>query len=323
MSSRATSPVGAQRPFIMRKGISQIEDLADGHVAMNAAMAGAKTVYYCDGNAGNDNNSGTGGWETSFKTLTVALAASQADIALNKYGWAARNVILCRADAFTEDLVLLAQKTDVIGLGSYNANARCALVGNHVPTATANAGYGTRFFNFHFIGADTAPNDLWTLDNTVSNLGFFGCRFSANESTTAATGAIVNTASPFMKLYNNEFVGKYTDAVIDFAAGDGFRGCRIVGNFIEGDENGIQLNSSTTSSTGATEEYGLIKDNTICTKTITIDENANIAFVVGNHLISEATTTAGAVDINLPTASGNYLAFATVNSVYPYVDSSS
>ena len=133
----------------MRKGIASVYDLVDGQALANVALAGAKTVYYCDGNYGSDSQGGTGGWDNAKQTLAAALLASHNDIASGAEGWAARNVILCKADAFVENLVLLAQKTDVIGVGSYNANAKCALVGNHVPTT--RQAYGTRFFNFWYI----------------------------------------------------------------------------------------------------------------------------------------------------------------------------
>lgn len=321
--AKAASPA-YKRPYRMVVGRNTLDDLIDGHAAMNVALQGAKTVYYCEGNAGLDTNTGVGGWENAFKTLTVALAASHADIATNKYGWAARNVILCRGDAFDEDLVLLAQKTDVIGLGSYNANDQCGLIGNHVPTGTT-ASYGTRFFNFYFTG-NAAGGDIWTFDITMNSFEFHGCSFSA-DTTTACTGAIINAGGDFLGVYNCEFVGKFTDAVIEFGTGDGARGLRIVGNFIEGDNVGIELASATTISTGATEKYALIKDNVICVAGLTIDDNSGggggVTHVIGNHLISEATTTATAVDINLPTAAANYLSFATVNSIYPYDDASS
>ena len=148
MSKVAIAPVNEKRPYMMRKGESRLNDLIDGMAMANVALAGAKTIYYVDGNFGSDNQGGTGGWYNAKQTLSAALAASHADIASGAEGWAARNVILCKGDALDEDLVLLAQKTDVIGLGSYNANQKCGLIGNHVPTT--NDAYGTRFYNFWF-----------------------------------------------------------------------------------------------------------------------------------------------------------------------------
>jgi hypothetical protein len=318
----AKAPLNSARPFRMVAGLSRVEDLANGAQALGLGV-GARTVFYCDGNAGNDGNSGQGGWENSFKTLTVALAASNADIAKDAYGWAARNVIYCRGDAFDEDLVLLAQKTDVVGVGSYNAKAKCALIGNHVPTGTT-CSYGTRFFNFHFI-ANAAGGDIWTLDSTVSDLEFHNCTFYAG-STTAATAAIVDTAAPFLGLYNNEFIGRFSDATIEFGTGDGFRGTRIVGNYIEGANNGIELASGTTASSGASLLDGYIDKNIIHVAALTIDDNADIAFCTNNMLFSDATggtALAVAIDVNVARCANNYLVTSVLNQLYPPNDVSS
>ena len=317
MSKVAKAPVNSKRPYMMRKGIASVYDLIDGQALANVALAGAKTVYYCDGNYGSDSQGGTGSWDNAFKTLTVALAASHADIASGAEGWAARNVILCKGDALDEDLVLFAQKTDVIGVGSYNADAQCGLIGNHVPASRGNL--GTRFFNFRFM-ANASGGDMFTLDNSNANVEFHGCTFYAG-STTAATAAIVNTASPFMGLFGNSFEGLFSDATIEFGVGDGFRGTKIIGNYIEGANNGIELNASTTPSAGVSLLDGVIQDNVINVAAITIDDNADIAYVIGNHLFSAAGSEASSVDINVQRAIGNYLATSAINILYPAEDS--
>ena len=284
-------------------------------------VIGAKTVYFVDGNYGSDSNSGKNGWADAFKTLTVALAASHADTASGAEGWAARNVIFCKGDTFTEDLVLLAQKTDVVGVGSYNANHKPGLVGNHVPTG-ATASYGTRFFNMYF-QAPAAGGDIWTLDSLVSNIEFHGCTFNA-ASTTAATAAIINTASPFMGLFGNRFLGPFSDAVIEFGAGAGFRGCQIVGNYIEGGEDGIELASGTTATVagaGASLVEGIIKDNVIVTVGLCIDDDADIAYIIGNRCYSDAakgTTGFGIIDGLLAKGQDNRITGSDVNNaVWP------
>ena len=209
--SRAIAAQGVKRPFIMRKGISVLADLADGQQNASLALAGAKTVYHVEGNSGSDTSEGKS-WDTAFKTLAVGLAASHADISSNSQGWAARNVILCKGDALDEDLVLLAQKTDVIGVGHWNRFPMCGLIGNHVPASAS--GQGTRFFNFYF-QANAAGGDIWTLDSTVAGLEFHGCIFHAG-STTAATAAIVNTASPFIGVFGCSCEGLFSDATIEF-----------------------------------------------------------------------------------------------------------
>ncbi len=43
-------------------------------------------VYYVEGNAGDDDNDGLT-WNTAYKTLAVAMAASHANIAASSSGW--------------------------------------------------------------------------------------------------------------------------------------------------------------------------------------------------------------------------------------------
>lgn len=287
--AKAASPA-YKRPYRMVVGRNRLDDLIDGHAAMNVALQGAKTIYYCEGNAGLDTNTGVGGWENAFKTLAVAAAASHADIAADKYGWAARNVILCRGDSFDEDLVLLPQKTDFIGLGSYNHNQRPGLIGNHVPITNSN--FGCRFYNFFFI-ANAAGGDIWTLNATAHGMGFYGCHFSA-YSTTAATAAIVSTAAAFIEIDNCKFTGRFSDAVVEFGNGD-TRGLRFTNNWVEGANVGIHLNSSVEDGVGGEKAHILIADNKMHCATYCIHDEASVARIIGNRCLSDADTgTSGA-----------------------------
>jgi len=315
MPSQAFAPKNNKRPFVMRKGISVLGDLADGNAA-NLALAGAKTIYYCDGNYGSDGNSGVGGWDNAVQTLAAAMALSQADISSGAEGWAARNVILCKGDAFTEDLVLLAQKTYVIGVGSYNAKAQACLVGNHVPTGTTTTAYGTRFFNFRFMGDATTGGDIWTLDSTVSDLEFHNCIFHA-AAATVCTAAIIDTASPFLGIYGCEFRGLWSDACIEFGAGAGLRGTRIIGNYIEGADVGIEIASGATVSTGASLLDCIIKDNVINTAGLCIDDNADLAFIIGNYCFTDGDTGsagAGVIDGNTDISMANRISGSDIDN---------
>lgn len=307
------STLGAQRPFRMVAGQASLSDLYDGNLAMGLA-AGAKTVYYADTNVGNDENSGINGWEDSFATLAVALAASAADIAADSYGTAARNVILARGN-FDEDLVLLAANTDVIGVGSYGNAAKTGLLGNHVPIGAAST-FGTRFFNFEFLGDATTGGVLWTLAATTSGMEFHGCTFDSTSSTEATTG-ILATASPNLGVFDCNFYNAFSTACISIAAGDA-SGLRVSGSKLESAAVGILVNSSAT----CANETGVIDNNTIYATTLVIDENANKFIVEKNKLYSAAVTIAAAIDINLPTALANYLANPTVNMIYPTEDAS-
>lgn len=269
------------RSYILRKGYSTLSDLADGNLAGTVANQGAKTIFYVEGNSGNDSEDGLS-WATAFKTLTVGLAASHADIGSNNRGWASRNVIYVKGDALDEDLVLLAQKTDVVGVGHWDQFPYTGLIGNHIPVGTTTTAYGTRFFNFMF-RANSAGGDIWTLNSTVSGLHFYNCYFDAN-STTAATGAIVATASPFLGVYDCKFTGKYSDAVIEFGAGDA-RGAEVIGNRIEGVDEGIGISASTTNTDGGAEKL-IIKDNMINTTAICINDGADVFYITDNRCVT-------------------------------------
>ena len=138
-------------------------------------------IYFVEGNAGNNVNDGSD-WEHAFKTLAYALAISHASI--NKTaGWAARNTIFCKGDYLDEDLTKLAQKTDIIGVGSCDDQPRCRLVGTHViPDATGGIDYmGCRFFNMDF--RDDGASSNWTITNQ-SGIEFHNCRFERQSDGT-------------------------------------------------------------------------------------------------------------------------------------------
>ncbi|MBU2099594.1 MAG: hypothetical protein KKD00_12585 [Gammaproteobacteria bacterium] len=308
--------------YILRKGVAGLRDLYDGNIAYAASLAaGAKTVFYCDGNFGSDSNDGKGGWDNAFKTLTVALAASHADISSGAEGWAARNVIFCKGDAFDEDLVLFAQKTDVVGVGSYDAFPYCGLIGNHIPTGTT-ASFGSRFFNFRF-KANAAGGDIFTLDSYNAFTSFHHCMFDST-STTAATAGIVATAATKLHVEDCWFVGAFSDAVIEFGAGDA-RGARILRNFIEGANQGIDINASTTDSAGATQSSILIADNVIRTATECINDGADIAMIINNNCVTAAakgTGGAGAIVGNELLSSGNKISASNLaNADWPALGS--
>lgn len=272
------------------------------------------STYFVDNNSGNDTNKG-GSWEDAFKTLAKAVTVSNANIASGADRWARRNTIYYCADTETADLVAFPNKCDVIGCGSYDANSKPGITGNHVPVNTGN--YGTRFINIWFKApADAAP--IVTLASTSSGIQFIECTFSATATTTIGVQA---TASPFLKIKGCRFEGAVTTAQISIAAGEA-GGTEIVDNDILGSAAvGILVNASTT-----TSWQSVIKNNLIQAATLTIDENADLFYIVNNRLISAAAATtvgtcAEAIDINVFRAQGNYLSASNVtNILWPTVD---
>lgn len=304
MTAKATDRQ-SKRPFRMVAGISVLDDLADGQLALGSYAAGAKTVYYVDGNCGNDGNTGTGGWDNAYKTLAVALAASHADIASGAFGWAARNVIFARGDTFTEDLVLLADKTDVIGVGSYDARPGPGLVGNHVPVG---AFIGCRFINW-FFRSPAAGGDIWTIPTTCGGLAFLGCDFDG-ASTTKATGAIITTSLERFTVKDCTFVGAFSDAVIELG-GTEHNSLMICDNVIQGANVGIEAKSTVTT----TIRDGFILRNTISTTLEGILESSSKLYVHDNRVVTLAakgTAGAGAIVAGAKMMLGNKVSCSDV-----------
>lgn len=286
--------------YILRKGHSQLSDLKDGGAALGTG-AGAKTIYYCDNNCGNDSNDGLS-WASPFKTLAHALEVSHADIASGMFGWAARNVIYYRADAETADLTKLAQKTDIVGVGSYDHRPRPGIIGNHV---IGTASYmGCRFFNVHF-KTPAAGGDIFTIPTEQSGIEFHGCLFDGN-STTKATGAIVATSVESLVIQDCVTQGAFSDAVFEIAGVEN-NGLLIQGNMIQGGQQGIDVKATVTTSIRS----GRIMENTINCVTEGINEASGKIYVHRNYVVTAAnkgTAGAGAIVAGAKMMLQNYAA---------------
>jgi hypothetical protein len=290
--------------------VNYIDNLGMG-VEARGAIGG--TVYYVEGNSGKDAYDGLS-IDYAFKTLAKAIAVSNIDIN-RRARWARRNTIYLAADTTTEDLVAFPNKCDIVGIGSYDANTKPGIIGNHVPVNAGN--YGTRFINVWFKGPASA-HELVTLASTSSGIQFVNCTFSAHSSTTIG---ILATASPFLKVIGCRFEGAFATSYMTFGTGEA-GGTEIKDSvMMDSAAAGIVVGSGMTSSWGS-----LIKDNTLYAATITINDDADLFFVTDNVLISAlaATTTTGwgsIIDINVLRAARNHLVGSDVNTVYPIVDS--
>ena len=286
-----------------------------GGVSLYGQVAGPGTsgsTYFVDGNSGHDGHNGTS-WEDAFKTLAVAFAASHANIASGSNRWARRNTIYIAGDSFEETLVIFPQKTDVIGVGSYNGHAMPNILGNHAPV---NAGFGCRFFNVNFEPVTAA--DIITLTGACWGAEFHGCDFRAS-GTLVAVSAIDMTACPHVQIIGNRFIGAFTGDVIDIGAG-AIDDLRIQGNTIIGGANdGIVETGTATISAG---RRGLIADNYISVAARPLVTNATSVYdVINNRLISAValTTTADVYIIDLTYASGNLVTGADTQVRVPAI----
>jgi hypothetical protein len=292
--------------------VNYIDNLGMG-VEARGALGG--TVYYVEGNAGNDAWDGLS-IDKPFKTLAKAIAVSNIDIN-RRARWAKRNTIYVFADTLTENLVAFPNKCDIVGCGSYDANTQAGLVGNHVPVNSGN--YGTRFLNMWLKGA-AAAGPLFTLANTTSGLQLLGNTLSAPVSGTTNTIGVKATASPFLKIIGNRFEGPFSTSYITFGAGEA-GGTEILRNrMTDGAASGIVVNASTKTAWGS-----FIAGNMIKAAGVTINDPSNLFHVIDNDLISLATVTgyetpAEALVCNAALASRNYLTAANVNFAYPIAD---
>jgi hypothetical protein len=300
----ALAPVGGLRPHRLLAGISRLEDLANGYLGLGSYAVGAKSVYFVDGNAGSNTNDGQT-WKTAFATLTYALATSHADIASGSLGWAARNVIFVRGDTLTEDLTKLADKTDVIGVGSYDARPGPGLVGNH---AIVGAYIGCRFINM-FFRSPAGGGDIFTIPTDCGGLAFLGCDFDG-ASSTKATGAIITTTLERLTVKGCTFVGAFSDAVIELG-GTEHNSLMISDNVIQGANVGIDVKSTVTTSIRS----GFILRNVISSTLEGILDSSSKIYVHNNSVVTlgaKGSAGAGAIVAGAKMMLGNKVSCSDV-----------
>lgn len=281
--------------------VNYIDNLGMG-VEARGALGG--TVYYVDNNAGNDAWDGLS-IDYPFKTLAKAITVSNLDMD-RRDRWARRNTIYYYADTETADLVAFPNKCDVVGLGSYDANTKPGITGNHVPVNAGN--YGTRFINVWFKApADASP--IVTLASTTSGCQFIGCTFSATATTTIGIQA---TASPFLKVKGCRFEGAFVTSFITFGAGES-GGTEIIGNtMVDGADNGIVAPNTVTASWG-----NIISDNLIQCADLTIDDDGDLFYVYRNILVSGENVGSASYDFGAAKSAENYVTGADKTSIIP------
>ncbi|KKL21180.1 hypothetical protein LCGC14_2448060, partial [marine sediment metagenome] len=257
--------------------------LPDGRIRGNAGiepfsagtLGGAPSIFYVDGNVV---SSGNGlGWLSAFKTLAEGLVAAHAYMSTSgNRAWAQRATVYCCGDNLDEDLVLGAEKSDVIGVGTSTSFDRCILIGNHAPRTTTTQ--GMRWYNMHF-DSDTA-GILWSLTAISSGIKYLGCTFGGRDA--AQTSAILGTACTWIEVADCKFetnTANFTTACFSIAAGAAV-GLNIHNNFIKG-SIGILINGSATAVGGSL----LIDRNVIHTANETITDSSSLAVVTNNQLI--------------------------------------
>lgn len=308
--------------YVTNLHADKIYDLSGADITPGINPSGGMD-YFVDNNYGSDGNTGLS-WETPYKTLAKAVTISNANIAADaryyRRGFASRNRIYYRADTETATLVAFPNKCDVIGVGSYDANSKPGISGNHAPVNTGN--YGTRFINIWFKGV-AAATPIVDLVSSSSGIQFIGCTFDGAAGT--VTYAIRATASPFLKVIGCDIFGPFATGYIAFGTGD-TAGTVIEGNWMHGSAGlGIATVTGTTSS-----YQTLVKDNVISTTStgLCVDDEANgsagILYLVGNRFMNGATLTnyagyTGIIDPNIARCVDNICMGADVSMRVPAI----
>ncbi len=245
-------------------------------------LGGAPSVFYVDGNVVSSGNGLS--WLSAVKTLTEGLALAHAYMSTSgNRAWAQRATVYCCGDNLDEDLILGAEKSDVIGVGTSNAFSHAVLVGNHAPVTT-NV-WGMRWYNMHF-ASDTAGL-LWDLTGVSAGQKFYNCEFSG-RSAAQQTHAVRITACTFVEVVGCKCLsstGGFSTAAIAVGAGNSV-GFDVRDSFITG-VVGILIDGSATAVGG----HLLINNNVISTSAETITDNSSLAIVTNNRLVTTASTT--------------------------------
>lgn len=249
----------------------------------NGVLSGG-TVYYVDGNKSTAGNGLS--WSGAFNTLSAALAASHANIAVSsRRAWATRNTIFVIGDFITEDLTKLAQKTDIIGLGSTNQYKKAGILGDHVIEAASTAHYmGCRIINMHFRG--DGGGILFDIPINQNGIEFIGCEFQQNGGETIALrlGGNHDTKITNCVFRPNTSGVAFSTAAIQLLNGAGaLTNVNIDGNQIFSGSIGIDWDETNSINCWVTDNY-------MWTTGIGIDDESDDIFVIGNRMITAVDT---------------------------------
>lgn len=277
---------------------------------------GAPSVFYVDGNVVSSGNGLS--WLSAVKTLAEGLALAHAyQSTSGNRAWAHRATVYACGDALTEDIVLAAEKTDVIGVGTANSHDAVEITGNHVP-ATNNT-WGMRWYNCQFQEADSGA--MWTLQAQESGWKFINCVFSSRGAN--ATHGILWTASYNLEVRDCVFDGfpnAFTTGAI--VIGAGLSDKILIHNNTILASIGVVIDASYTNVAGIC----LVRDNTFVVSTLAVDDNSSIAWIVGNNICSSAAvgasggTIGNIVDSTDPFGCNNFVTGSDGNVMWPGTD---
>jgi len=269
-------------------------------------------VYHVNANSGKDSyNKGAGkSWDRAYKTMVFALARSGENISTSDLGygrgWSARNAVFAQG-TFSEPLVALADKTDIIGCGEGITMTR--LVGTHVPVSDA---YATRLINLEFRDDGNAGTCFTHASGTIE---FHNCIWRPVISYAPAV-ALALTNPTGITISNCQFLPLLTTpnstAAITIHLTDAVQSCRIENSIIHG-ATGIDI------TVDGTHTYCdcMIINNIIHATTEVIDDASDDWYVINNRMISDGVV-ASMIDANAARAAGNIMAGSDSARTYPF-----
>jgi len=294
------------QPKVYRKMGGDILVVANGGQILvepgGSVMGGNPTGaadYFVDLNV---SATGDGSMQSPFATIAEAITASNTSIGLtaNRW-WARRNRIFVMGDGIDEDLTVLPEKCDIIGVGA-DLVPYPRIIGHHT---IALAKVGCRLINLGF-----------TLDGTGVGItipaGCHGFQIIGGHMQPSAAGNTVGiqiTDSALVRilgfnLYQNPAApGTGICAVgIAIAGTAATHQFRIEGCFIRATE-GIDVVASSPA------YDSVIIDNTIHATALCIDENSDLVYTINNRLITDADVDgdagAGGIDCKVEYSAGN------------------
>lgn len=271
-------------------------------------------TYYVDLNVA---ASGSGSPDHPYSNIAAAITASNTSIGLasNRW-WARRNRIFVCGDGITENLTVLPEKCDIIGVGS-DLVPFPRIIGTHVIAA---AKVGCRFIDMGFDITGTGVG----IDLPAGCHGFqiLGGRIqpsaAGNTIGVRITDGAMVTIKGFEVHQNPAAYGTGIFAVGIAIAGVASNHQTLIDKcFIEATEGiDVILNAPA---------YGSrISNNIIKATVLTIDDNSDKVIIANNELITAAngnTNCEGAIDANAALAIGNRITSGnTANCPYPIVD---
>jgi hypothetical protein len=279
--------------------------------------------YFVDGNVSATGTTGTS-WGDAFLTLAEAITASNTSIALTANRWWARRnrIFVCGDQEIDEDLTILPEKCDVIGVG-YDIYPFPRVLGNHVIAATrptAGSANGCRFINMGFYDTDGTA-DVFAVPAGCHGLSFLGCTFIPKTGGSAGK-ALEITDCASVRIIDCDIVISAGDTTNIFAEGISIEGTASIHDLqIRG--NRIYATQAIAIANGNT--YGnWITDNYIYATALTIKDSSGHCLIVNNRLISAANSTitgAGVITSADGMGAGNKLTCGDDhNAEYPLED---